>query len=195
MTYDRNRILIFGGAGVAIAALFIIFFIPVKTEIHAVTSVSLQEIPGYGFQIVKISEEQDDVTHLKLALNGFEIRQEDGDWIEISGGSVSFDLIRDQEASFAVTVGDLYVGSYDGLRFRVVRGLEFTNATLNSGDPVLVDTPQPKVEFTVSTFEIGEATDSLHIVLRRGSGVMSNYMLPEFHLAIGTLKIEIDVSG
>ena len=60
MAYDRNRILIFGGAGIAIAALLIIFFIPVKTEIHVGTSVSLQEIPGYGFQTIKISEEQAD---------------------------------------------------------------------------------------------------------------------------------------
>ena len=34
IAYDRNRIIIFGGAGVAIAALLIMFFIPVETEIH-----------------------------------------------------------------------------------------------------------------------------------------------------------------
>ena len=193
MAYDRNRMLIFGGAGVAIAALLIIFFIPVKTEIHTVTSVSLQEIPGYGFQIVKMSEEQDDVTQLKATLDGFEFRKEDGSWIEISGGSVSFDLIRDPAVLFTLNVGDLDAGNYDGLRFQVVQGLGFTNATLYSGETVMVNVPHTKVEYTISTFEIDEAADSLALILRKGAGVMSNYMLPELHIAIGTLKIEIEV--
>jgi len=193
MAYDTRKIAVFGIAGVAIAALIILAFVPVQEDIGVGTTVALQNIPGYGFQIVKMSEEQDDVTQLKATLDGFESRKEDGSWIEISGGSVSFDLIRDPEVSFTLNVGDLDAGSYDGLRFQVVQGLGFTNATLYSGETVMVDVPHMKVEYTISTFEIDEAADSLTLILRKGSGIMSNYMLPELHIAIGTLKIEIEV--
>jgi hypothetical protein len=100
MAYDRNRILIFGGAGIAIAALLIIFFIPVKTEIHVEPTVSLQDIPGYGFQTMKISENQADVIHMNLTLGGFEIQVADGEWTGLDvSGTVSFNLLRDLETT------------------------------------------------------------------------------------------------
>jgi hypothetical protein len=196
MAYDRNRVLTFGAAGIAIATLLILAFIPVQKEIGINPMVALQEIPGYGLQIVKMSEEQADVVHLNVTLDGFEVRQADGDWaeIEISGGSVSFDLLRARETSFNAQIGGLDAGSYSAVRFRVVQGLEFTNATLSSGDVIGVDVPSLKVEFTTTAFEIVEGTESLFIKSRTGSGLLSNYMLPKLHLALGTMKIEIDIT-
>jgi hypothetical protein len=195
MAYDRNRVLTFGAVGI-VAALLILAFIPAQKEIGISPMVALQEIPGYGFQIVKMSEEQADVTHLNVTLDGFEVRQADGDWaeIEISGRSVSFDLLRARETSFNAQFEGLEAGSYSAVRFRVVRGLEFTNATLSSGDVIGVDVPSFEVEFSTLAFEIGEGTESLLIDLRTGTGLLSNYMLPELHLALGTMKIEIDVT-
>ena len=196
MAYDRNRVLAFGAVGIVIAALLILAFIPAQEEIGVNPMVALQEIPGYGFQIVKMSEEQAGVSHLNVTLDGFEVRQADGDWaeIEVSGGSVSFDLLRARETSFNVQVEGLDAGSYSAIRFRVIRGLGFTNATLSSGDVIGVDVPSLKVEFTTQAFEIGEGTEGLLIDLRTGSGLLSNYMLPELHLVLGTMKIEIDVT-
>jgi hypothetical protein len=196
MAYDRNRVLMFGAAGIVIAALLILAFIPAQKEIGINPMVALQEIPGYGFQIVKMSEEQADVAHLNVTLDDFEVRQADGDWaeIEISGGRVSFDINRVREVSFAADAGDLEAGSYNAIRFRVARGLESTNATLSSGDVIGVDVPSLKVEFTTLTFEIGEGTENLFIDLRTGSGLLSNYMMPQLHIALGTLKLEINVT-
>ncbi len=195
MAYERNRVLTFGAVGI-IAALLILAFIPARKEIGISPMVALQEIPGYGFQIVKMSEEQAGVAHLNVTLDGFEVRQADGDWaeIEVSGGSVSFDLLRARETSFNAQVEGLDAGSYSAIRFRVIRGLGFTNATLSSGDVIGVDVPSLKVEFTTQAFEIGEGTEGLLIDLRTGSGLLSNYMLPELHLALGTMKIEIDIT-
>ena len=197
MAYDRNRVLTFGAAGIAIAALLILAFIPAQKEIGINPMVALQVIPGYGLQIVKMSEEQADVAHLNVTLDGFEVRQADGDWteIEVSGGSVSFDLLSARETSFNAHVEGLDAGSYSAVRFRVIRGLEFTNATLSSGDVIGVDVPSLKVEFTTQAFEIGEGSESLRIKLRTGSGLLSNYMLPELHLAMGTMKIMIDITS
>ena len=195
MAYDRNRVLTFGAVGI-VAALLILAFIPARKEVGISPMVALQEIPGYGFQIVKMSEEQAGVSHLNVTLDGFEVRQADGDWaeIEVSGGSVSFDLLRARETSFNAQVEGLDAGSYSAIRFRVIRGLGFTNATLSSGDVIGVDVPSLKVEFTTQAFEIGEGTEGLLIDLRTGSGLLSNYMLPELHFTLGTMKIEIDIT-
>ena len=196
MAYDRKKVLTFGAAGIAIAALLILAFIPARKEIGIDLMVALQEIPDYGFQILKISEEQSSVVHLYVTLDGFEVRLAEGEWaeIEVSGGRVSFDINRAREVSFAAEAGGLDVGSYDAIRFRVVRGLEFTNATLDNGDVIGVDVPDIKVEFTTSTFEIGEGTESLMIKIRTGSGLLSNYMLPQYHMSLGTLRLEFDIS-
>ncbi len=168
MAYDRNRILIFGGAGIAIAALLIIFFIPVETEIHVATSVSLQEIPGYGFQTVKISEEQADVVHLNITLGGFEVQGADGEWTGISvPGTVSFNLLRDLETIITADANGFILGRYVAVRFQVLGGLEHTNATLTNGEVIPVDVPYFKVEYATEEFEIDESTEGLRLVLKR----------------------------
>ena len=79
MAYDRRKIISFGVGGVAIAVILILAFLPVRIEVGINPTVALQEISGYGFQIVKISEEQANVVHLNVTLDRFEIRQTDGD--------------------------------------------------------------------------------------------------------------------
>lgn len=194
MAYDRNRILIFGGAGIAIAALLIIFFIPVETEIHVEPTVALQDIPGYGFQTVKISEEQADVIHLNLTLGGFEVQGADGEWTDIGvPGTVSFNLLRDPETTITADANGLQPGIYTAVRFQVLGGLKYTNATLSNGYVVPVDVPYLKVEYATEEFEIGEGTEGISLVLRRGSGMLANYMLPDYHITTGTMKIEVTV--
>jgi hypothetical protein len=196
MAYDRRKIISFGVGGVAIAAILILAFLPVQVEVGINPSVTLQEIPGYGFQLVKMSEEQAKLVHLYVTLDAFEVKQADGDWveIEISGGRVSFDINRDREVSFTADARDLETGSYTAIRFRVARGLESTNATLDNGDVIGVDVPSLKVEFTILAFEVVEGTESLLLDLQTGSGLLSNYMLPQLHISLGTMKIEIDIT-
>ncbi len=187
--------MIFGGAGIAIAALLIIFFIPVKTEIHMGTSVSLQQIPGYGFQTVKISEEQADVIHINLTLGGFEVQGAGGEWTGISvPGTVSFNLLRSPETTITADANGLEPGRYTAVRFQVLGGLEYTNATLTNGEVVPVDVPYFKVEYATGVFEIGEGTEGLSLVLRRGSGQLANYMLPDYHISTGTMKVEVEAT-
>jgi hypothetical protein len=193
MAYDRNRILIFAGAGIAIAVLLILF-IPVQTEIHLGPSVSLQEIPGYGFQTVKISEEFTSIFHLNITLGGFEVQGADGDWTGIDTlGTVSFDLLRNSETAFVADSTGLEPGSYVAVRFRVLGGLEYTNATLDNGDVVLVEVPSFEVEFPTGEFEVPEEMETLLLKLWSGSGQLANYMLPDYHIATGTMKIEVTV--
>lgn len=194
LAYDRNRVLLFGAAGVAIAALLILAFIPARQEIGISPIVALQGIPGYGLQVVKIGEEQSGIVHLNITLEGFEVRRADGVWAEVSGSRVSLDIRRVREASFTAGIGGLDTGSYTAIRFSVVRGLEFTNATLDRGDIIGVDIPDLKVEVGTSTFEVGEGTVSLLVDLRTGSGTLSNYVTPLYHVALETLRLEFTVT-
>ncbi|MBL7168501.1 hypothetical protein ISS40_07480 [Candidatus Bathyarchaeota archaeon] len=194
MAYSSRKIVLFGAAGVVIAALLILVFAPVREEVGVNTMVALQEIPGYGFQVVKMGEGQADVVHLNVTLDGFEARRQDGGWTELTVGSVSFNMLRDREISFNAQAGSLDAGSYTAVRFRVVRGFEDSNATLSNDDVIGVDVPSQKVEIETSPFEVSVDTESLLIDLRIGSGLLSNYMLPDLHLSLGTLKVEIGVS-
>jgi len=194
MAYSNRKIALFGTAGVAIAAILILAFAPVREEVGIGTMVALQEIPGYGFQVVKMGEGQADVVHLNVTLDGFEARRQDGGWTELTVGSVSFNMLRDREMSFNAQAGSLDAGSYTAVRFRVVHGLEDSNATLSNDDLIGIDVPSLKVEIETSPFEVGADTESLLINLRIGSGLLSNYMLPDLHLSLGTLKVEIGVS-
>lgn len=193
VAYERNKIILFGVGGVAIAVILILVFIPAQVYVGVNPTVALQEVSGYGFQIVKISEAQTNVIHLNITLDSFEIRNTDGDWfeVEIYGGSASFNLLRDLENSIVAEVGDLDVGSYNAVRFRVVQGLQYTNATLGTGEVLTVDVPNFKVELMTSIFEIFDGMGSLSLELHTGSGVLTNYMLPNIHISIGTVNIKV----
>jgi hypothetical protein len=47
------------------------------------------------------------------------------------------------------------------------------------------------VEFASLTFEIVDGTESLLVELRTRSGQLSSYMLPELHLVLGTIRVEV----
>jgi len=193
MTYSRNRIILFGGAGIAIA-LLLIFFIPVEKETHVATTVSLQEIPGYGFQTMMIGEDQSGLTHLNLTLEGFEIRGTDGEWTGISvPETVSLNLLRNPETFITADASGIAPGSYTAVRFQILGGLEYANATLTNGEVVPVDVPFFKVEYAVDEFEVDESTENLSVKLIRSPGQLANYMLPGYHISTGTMKIMVSV--
>jgi hypothetical protein len=194
MAYSNRKIALFGTAGIAIAAVLILAFAPVREEVGISTMVALQEIPGYGFQVVKMGEGQASVVHLNVTLDGFEVLRQDGGWTELAMSRVSFNMLRDREISFSAQAGGLDTGSYTAVRFRVVHGLGDSNATLSTGDVIAVDVPSLEVEIPIIPFEVSGDTGSLRIDLSVGSGILSNYMLPDLHLSLGTLRVEMGVS-
>jgi hypothetical protein len=135
------------------------------------------------------------VIHLNLTLGGFEVQGADGEWAGINvPGTVSFNLLRDPETTITADAAGLIPGSYTAVRFQVLGGIEYTNATLTNGDVVPVDVPYFKVEYATEEFEMGEGTEGLSLVLRRGSGQLANYMLPDYHISTGTMKVEIEAT-
>lgn len=196
MTYSRNIIVLLGVFSIIIASLLFVVFMPVKKVASVYPTVGLQEIPGYGFQIIKISEEFSELTSMNLTLHNFEIRKIDGVWksLELSGGAVSFNLLGVQEKSLTALIIGLESGQYDAVRFHFMRGLEYGNATLDNGDIIEVEVPEDKVAFGTNVFPINNEMENLTITFQKGSGVLSNYMSPSYHVSLGTLRIEVTVA-
>jgi hypothetical protein len=59
---------------------------------------------------------------------------------------------------------------------------------------VPVDSPFFKVEYATGEFEVGEGTETLSVKISRGSGQLANYMLPDYRISTGTMKIEVTVT-
>ena len=194
MAYSNRKIVLFGAAGVAIAAILILVFAPVREEVGIGTMVALQFIPGYGFQVVKMGEGQASVVHLNVTLDGFEVLRQDGGWIALAAESVSFNMLKERDVSFIIGAGELDAGSYTSVRFRVVHGLGDSNATLSDGDVLAVDVPDLKVMIETEPFDVAGDMDNLLFQLNMGSGILSNYMLHDIHVSLGTLRAEIGVS-
>ena len=133
--------------------------------------------------------------HLNLTIDGFEIKLPSGDWaeVEVEGEKVSFNLLRDHGTSVSAYVGNLDPGNYSMIRFSIVQGLEYTNATLDDGEVIIVDVPSMKVEIETQELEIAEGSENVQLSLRIKSGTLSNYMLPEYQIALGTMKIEVSI--
>jgi hypothetical protein len=55
---------------------------------------------------------------------------------------------------------------------------------------VSVDVPFFKVEYAVEEFEVDESTENLSVKLIKGPGQLANYMLPDYHISTGMMKIE-----
>ena len=195
MAYDWRKIGAFGATGIVVAAMIILVFLPTQQEVGVNPIVALQEIPGYGVQLVKITDEPVNILHLNLTIDGFEIKLPSGDWaeVEVDGGKVSFNLLRDHGTSVSADVGNLDPGNYSMIRFSIVRGLEYTNATLDDGEVIIVDVPSMKVEIETQEFEIAEGFENVQLALQIKSGILSNYMLPQYQIALGTMKIEVSI--
>lgn len=198
MAYEVRKIVAYGVTGVVIATIIIMWFWPVSQEVGTKPLVAIQEIPAYGIQIIKITDEPIDLINLHVTIDGFEAKQLDGSWtrIDIPGGGTSLDLLRLQSSSIIADISNLDPGNYSIIRFQMVRGLEHTNATLDNGDVIEVDVPSEKIEVITPTIEVTEKTETILIDLQvKPTGTLANYVIQmRHHLTIMTMKIDVAIN-
>jgi hypothetical protein len=191
MAFDKNKVIKYGAAGIIIAAV-VMLFLPIQEQIKVSPYVSLEQIPGYGLQYVKISEDQADLTNLILTIEQVEVRQTNGEWVKVSGGETSWNLVKDIRKTYALNPVDLSPGTYTKIRFVLGQGLENNNATLSNDMTVSVNTPY-SIEIDLVEFTVETSLDELTLSLSLGQGVLSNHMLPQYHIAIGTTRLQAEV--
>jgi len=198
MAYEVKKIIAYGVTGVVIAIIIILWFWPISKEVGISPIVAVQEIPTYGIQVLKITDEPIDLIHLKVTVDGFEAKQLDGGWtkIEIPGGRISFDLLRFQRSFVIADISKLDHGNYSMIRFQMVPGLEHTNATLGNGDVIEVEVPSEKIEVITPTIEVTEGMETVFIDLQvQPSGTLANYVIHmQHHLTLMTMKIDVVIN-
>jgi len=197
MAYGVRKIIAYGVTGIVLATIIILWFWPVSQEVETKPVVVIQQIPTYGINVIKITDEPTDVVNLYVTLNGFEAKQSDGSWatIGVPGGRVSLDLLRFQRSSIIADISKLELGNYSIIRFQIVRGLEHTNATLGNGDVIEVDVPGEKLEVLMSKIEIKAGMETIRLDLQvQPTGPIANYIINMQHqLTLMTMKIDVEI--
>jgi len=189
MAYNLKKILIYGAAGIIIAVALITWFLPVQEQVTVNSYVSLQEIPGYGIQYIKLSEEQADLKHLILSIENIEVQLPDGGWLPVTRKTIGYDILHDMEKIITLDTTEMNPGDYSVMRFNIIQGLEYSNASLSNDEILPVDVPD-MIMFETPVFAVDHETETLNLVIQLGSGRLSNHILPQYRISVGTIKLQ-----
>jgi hypothetical protein len=182
MAYSRNKIIIYGIVGV-ILALSILTFIPTRPETHITTSVNLEPIPGYGLQIIKISEDNSEIKNLVISIQSIEAQTPDGEWVEISSKDQRWDLRQEVEKIFTINQN---VTGYSKLRLIIAS--ERSNVTLTNGREIKLNVSSLPLEVDLTTPYNKEGGET-ELKLSLSQGTVSNYILPNLRIELSTNKL------
>ena len=185
MAYDRKKVLTYGAAGIIIA-LIVVVFIPINEQVNVNPYVNLEQIPGYGLQYIKVSEEQADLTHMYITIHTVETQLPNGEWVQISNSEVQWDLIQETQKTFEINTDSLSPGKYSKIRFYIAAGLDKSNATLSDNQVISMSLQDNPFEVEITETDIDSGVSELSLTLTIGPGIVSNQMLPDYHITIGT---------
>ena len=186
MAYNPKRVFMFGAFGF-LAALLIIAAVSITPTFPPSSTP-----PKTGTLTIKITDAPAPLRHLNLTIDGFEVRLENGTWLEVPvvGGNVSFDLLQLQNYSIDAAIGELPPDNYTMIRMHVVEGLAYTNATLTNGTVISIYVPSGKIK-VITTFEI-EAGEDTTILLDLQVDTVHLANNPQHNLA-PAMKIDVTI--
>ncbi|MFC1804171.1 DUF4382 domain-containing protein [Thermoproteota archaeon] len=188
MAYDRKKVMTYGAIGIIIA-LIVIMFIPVNEQVNVNPYVTLEQIPEYGLQYIKVSEEQADLTHIYLTIHTIEAQLPSGEWVQISNTETQWDLIQETQKTLEINTDALSPGKYSKIRFYIAADLDKSNATLSDNQIISLSLQDNPFVVEITETEIDEGVDELSLTLTIGPGIVSNQMLPGYHIAIATSRL------
>ena len=181
MTYNSKKIFLYGSAGIIAAVLIIAaIFSPMIFPLFQVEAKT-------GTLSVKVTDAPvPDLRHLNLTINKVEVSNETGNWetLPISGGALYFDLLKLQNVTKDLSIGEIPIGNYTKIRMQIVTA----NATLADGRNIPLNVPSGHIDIKTH-FEIqpGKMTsliidiivDRIKIAERGNSGKPAN-LNPQF---------------
>ncbi len=188
MAYNRNKVIIYGITGIVLA-LTILTFIPTRTETHVTTSVSLEPIPGYGIQTIKISEEASEVTSLIIDIQSIEAQMPGGEWVKVSTREQRWDLRQELEKIFTV---EQNITGYSKLRLIIAS--DGGNVTLADGREIKLSVSSLPYEVDLlNPYTLEIDNPMLKIILSQGT--VSNYLLPNLQIELSTSRITGEIQA
>lgn len=182
MAYSRNKVIIYGIAGIALA-LAIITLLPTRTETHITASVSLEQIPGYGIQTIKISEDDSAITNLVVNIQSIEAQISSDEWVKISTREQQWDLRQEVEKIFTI---DQNVTGYSKLRLIIAS--DGSSVTLVDGReiPLSVSSHQLEVDL-LEPYDM--EIDGPVLKFSMSQGTVSTHILPNLQIELSTNRI------
>ncbi len=184
MTYNKNKPIIYGIIGIALA-LTILTFIPTTQETHITPSISLDQIPGYGIQTIKISEQTTQLTHLILNIASIQAQTPSGEWITITTQQQQWDIHQETQKTFTLNQD---ITDYTQLRLNITP--EGSSATLQDGQPIQIGLPSFPIEIQLTP--ANENSGVLKLSLSQGTS--STQILPNMQLEVTTIKLTGEIT-
>ena len=186
MAFNRNKVILYAVAGI-ILALTTITFIPTQTESHITTSISLEQISGYGIQIIKISEDNSQITHLVINIQSIEARIQDGEWVKVFSRTQLWDLLQETEKIFTI---DMNLTGYSKIRLNIAP--DNNTVTLRDGREIQLSVSSLPLEVDlIKLYDKNNLETELRLSL--GQGTVSNYILPNLQIEITTNKLKAEI--
>jgi len=187
MTYDMRKILYYGVTGVLVAVVLSALVSSSPTILQYVLPGAGPKVRTTGTLIVKVTDAPvPDLKNLNLTIDQVAVLNKTGHWItlDIAGDSKYFDLLKLQNVTEDLAIGEIPAGNYTKIRMRIVSA----NATLGDGSEIDLNVPPGHADIRVD-FEIkpGEETtliidiivDKIMIAERGMSGKPAN-LNPQF---------------
>jgi hypothetical protein len=193
MAFNSKKVLVYGAAGV-ILALVVVMFIPAYEKIQINPYVTFDQIPGYGFQIVKVSEKEISLTHLDITIHRIDVQLLGGEWTPILEIESTWDLIQERQKSFDIQLSGLETGTYSKVRLFIAVDPEKTSATYSNNRELSVSVMMNPIEVEVSEFVVSDGTSEAVLTLYSGPGISSNHVFPDYQIEISSSKLSGEVS-
>ncbi|MEM2428030.1 MAG: DUF4382 domain-containing protein [Candidatus Bathyarchaeia archaeon] len=145
--------------------------------------------PKTGTLIVEVTDAPiHSLAHLNISIDDVEVQKEAGGWIKLEICNSSFDLLKLQNVTSSLAIGELEPGNYSKIRMHIVEA----NATLDDGTVILLNVPPEHIDIQVH-FEVkrGETTkliididvDKIQIAENAASGKPAN-LNPQFKTTV-----------
>jgi len=178
----------FVAVGILLAVLIIGGIAAAGFKIPALRLPGMGNVASEGTLKILVTDDPiRDLRHLNITIDSFEVHRNDTDeWISISieGGRASFDLLalKNENITEEAATGPVQPGNYTMIRMHVVKGLAFTNATLDDEAGTIIPLNIPSTELKIPVhFEIkaGQTTTIILDITADSVQIASN---PEHNL-------------
>jgi len=124
-----------------------------STVIVACTVLTLTRLlykPKTGTLVVEVKDAPvHDLKHLNITIDDVEVQNSDGGWTTLKIYNASFDLLKLQNVTSTLAVGELKPGNYSKIRMHIVEA----NATLSDGSYIPLNVPPGHIDIHVQ-FEV-----------------------------------------
>jgi hypothetical protein len=184
--------MIYGTVGILIA-LFIVVLVPTSKDAQISPYVTLDQIPGYGVQLIMVSQSKGELENVHLTISRVELLATGGDWDKIWSSEISWDILQEREKTFMIDSENVHA-YYLKARIHFEPGPNKSNVTLSDGNVLPLEFQMNQLEVNITETVTTEATE-FALDLRIFSGKSSIHILPDYRVQVVTARFTGEITG